>query len=209
MKLMKTGVAAAMAVALTPAFADTLLVDYDFLGPTFDYGPINMVAPAATSLTASPFLVSNLTLGGSFVAYCAEPLQPLSAAAVTVGEFTYTSAAYTNPAVKALFNGYFGNSTSSGLEAAAFQFALWELVADTGANLSAGAFSMPLDPARTRAQQMLDGISPAAGDYVLTIWQSPGSQDLLTAVPVPEPATYAMMLLGLAGVGAMARRRKS
>ncbi len=31
----------------------------------------------------------------------------------------------------------------------------------------------------------------------------------LDVTPIPEPSTYALMLLGLAGVGALARRRRA
>ncbi|MCW5612133.1 MAG: PEPxxWA-CTERM sorting domain-containing protein [Rubrivivax sp.] len=34
-------------------------------------------------------------------------------------------------------------------------------------------------------------------------------QDFITAAMIPEPETYALMLLGLAAIGAAARRRRA
>ena len=65
-----------------------------------------------------------------------------------------------------------------------------------------------VDAARTT---LLDGI--VAHEAYLNIHSSiyPGGEirGFLVPLPVPEPTTYGMMLVGLAGVGYMARRRKS
>ena len=126
---------------------------------------------------------------------------------------------YNIPLVKALYNGYYGNALSTPTEAAAFQFALWELVSETALppNMTNGSFAFAngADPAVARAQQMISNVLPAAGNYSLfanTTSNVNGdrSQNLLTAMPVPEPATYLMMAAGLALIGgATARRMKN
>ena len=208
-------VAAAALLAGASAQAITLQVDFSYLGPTFDYGPIIMVTPAALSLTASPFIVYDLTNIASFQAFCLEPLQPLSGSSIGPGgDPTYSSGPLTTPvniaAIQTLYNRYYSTALSTGLTAAAFQFALWELASDTGANLSAGPnFAMPADPARTLGQSMLDGTAPQSpAVYNFVQWTSLGSQDLIQAVPIPEPGTYALMMAGLLAVGAAARRRR-
>lgn len=218
MKHIRSGIGAALlALTAVSAQADTLQVNFSYLGPTYDYGPVLLTTPAlpATSLTASPFLVTNLTTLGSFAAFCLEPFQPLSGSSIGVGDPSYSSGPLSTPvniaAIQTLYNRYYATALTDGLTAAAFQFAVWELASDTGANLSSGAnFAMPADPARTLGQQMLDGTAPqTAALYTLVQWSSLGSQDMIQAVPIPEPGTYALMLAGLVGVGAWARRRRA
>jgi hypothetical protein len=173
------------------------------------------------SITASPFLVDNRTTTASFVAFCIEPFVPLSNSSVVLpGNATYSSATpYNVASVQALYNGFYANALSNGTEAAAFQFALWELVAESTLppNLTNGsfAFANAADPAVVRGQQMLAGTGAANNLYSLFSYTTSNvnldrSQNILTAVLVPEPGTYAMMVAGLALVGtAAARRRRS
>ena len=208
------------AAALGTAQADTLVVNFAYLGPTYDYGPVTLTVstPSGYQLTASPFLVSNITMANSFAAFCLEPFQALSGSSLTIGDPSYNSGApLSTPvniaAIQTLYNRYYADALSTPVKASAFQFAIWELASDTGADLNAGPnFAMPSapDPAvKALAQQMLDGTAaqtPAL--YNLVQWSSLGSQDMIQAIPVPEASTYAMMLLGLAGIGAVAKRRR-
>ncbi len=218
MNVVKSGlVVASLAFGLSVAHADTLQVNFSYLGPSYDYGPVTLTVPVlpVTMLTASPFQVTNLTTLGTFEAFCLEPFQPLSFTSIGLGDPSYSSGALSTPiniaAIQTLYNRYYSTALSSGLTAAAFQFALWELAADTGINLSAGPnFAMPADPARTLGQSMLDGTAPQTPAlYTLTQWSSLGSQDMIQATAVPEAATYTMMLAGILGVGAWSRRRRT
>lgn len=217
MKIARVAIAATAAFTVLAAQADTLVIDFDFLGPTFDYTAT--LATPSQSITVSPFLVANQTTTASFVAFCIEPFVPLSASsAMLPGNATYSSATpYNAVSVQALYNGYYGNALSNGTEAAAFQFALWELVAEftLSPNLTNGnfAFANAADPAVVRGQQMLAGIGAATNIYSLSAYTTSNanldrSQNVLTAVLVPEPGTYAMMVAGLALVGAAAARRR-
>lgn len=210
MKPIKSVLAVVAAVGmLGSAQADTLIVNYGYMGPSYDV-TVGLIAPVLVppSLTASPFLVVDTTLANSFAAFCLEPLQELSTLAVTTGDSTYSAAAFNTAAVVQLYNDYYAGALATPTQAAAFQFALWELVSDTGANMTSGSFAIAADPVTTLAQQMLNGTAvKTPGLYNLVQWNSVGSQDMLQAVPVPEAGTLALMLVGLFGVIGAARRK--
>ena len=219
MKIATFAVVATAALTCSTAQADTLLVNFSAFGPSYTYTAA-LSAPVQL-ITASPFLVSDLSTASSFVAFCIEPFIPLSAStqAPNPGNSTYSSATpYTIAQVQTLYNGYYGNALSTPTEAAAFQFALWELVKESSLppNMTNGSFAFAngADPAVARAQQMINNVLPAAGNYSLFSYMTTNangdrSQNVLTAIPVPEPATYAMMAAGLALVGAAVRRMKA
>ena len=100
--------------------------------------------------------------------------------------------------------------------AAAFQLAAWE-IANEGSgtlDLSRGAFRVTsaTSAARNLAQTWLNGITSGqwTSSGAVTILSAPGTQDLLTDIaPVPVPAAAVLLLGGLAGLGAIGRRRRS
>jgi hypothetical protein len=114
------------------------------------------------------------------------------------------------------------SKNSSGNSEAAFQLAVWEIVNEKGAgaySLSSGDFKATGNDA-SLAQKWLKELGLAsASAYDANIWSvqsmiSTGkgiSQDLVVfsrvQTPVPEPETYAMMLVGLGLLGFSARRK--
>ncbi len=217
MKFSSLALAAFTALSATAVHADTLVIDYDYLGPSFDYTA--MLTTPSQNITASPYLVDNLTTVSTFVAFDLEPFVPLSPSTFAVpGNSTYSSATpYNIAAVKALYNGYYTNAFAP-IEAAAFQFALWELVTETSLppNMTNGSFAFAngADPAVARATVMLSGAGAASNNYNLFAYTTSNvggdrSANILTATPVPEVGTYAMMIAGLAMVGAAATRRRN
>jgi hypothetical protein len=111
------------------------------------------------------------------------------------------------------------DSTSSSAEnESAFQLAVWEIVNEQskGAySLSSGAFTAK-GTGSALAEQWLSELGIAsASNYSANIWavqsmitQGKGyAQDIVVFAPVPEPQTYAMMLVGLGLLGFSARRK--
>lgn len=108
--------------------------------------------------------------------------------------------------------------SSNGTNESAFQLAVWEIVNDR----AAGAYSLTTGDFRASgtgfslAQLWLSELStPSASNYAANIWtvqsmitKNKGyAQDLVVFAPVPEPQTYAMMLVGLGLLGFSARRK--
>jgi hypothetical protein len=112
---------------------------------------------------------------------------------------------------------------SSAVNESAFQLAVWEIVNESNENsysLTNGAFRVSNATGSALAQDWLselDGTAPISA-YTASIWTVQSmisgyghAQDVVTfssvQTPVPEPETYAMMLVGLGLLGFSARRK--
>lgn len=113
------------------------------------------------------------------------------------------------------------SSTSSSADSeSAFQLAVWEIVNEKSGSysLNAGGFKASGTGASTAQIWLNQLATPSASNYAANIWtvQSMLStphfkgeypQDLVVFAPVPEPQTYAMMLVGLGLLGVSLRRK--
>lgn len=123
-------------------------------------------------------------------------------------------------------HGLIDSTSSSAKNEAAFQLAVWEIVNETSELLSlnsgvfqAGASTNPQDPTKTGAVTLANTWlaqlrTTNYSGYNAYIWKVDSmvsgighAQDVVTFTPVPEPETYAMMLVGLGLLGFSARRK--
>jgi hypothetical protein len=85
---------------------------------------------------------------------------------------------------------------------------------DVTTNLGSYLFNVSLNTATNSAPLTFVGFESSGGEIITSVnWSGPqaaGITDVQLGVSaVPEPSTWAMMLLGFAGIGFMAYRRKS
>lgn len=126
----------------------------------------------------------------------------------TLGSFGGMTAA-DQIALEILWANAFADSTTSRVKAAAFQSLAWELVNDGSVDLEAGNFMLDGSDPHTfsvlaQANAWYDNIENGTWTTrtELMLLTHPDSQDLL--IPIPEPATLSLLLLG---AGVALRRR--
>ena len=159
----------------------------------------------------------------SFDAFCVDPYQFSSS---TYSDYTVSTVSSSFSSAVAgkiaklynyAYSGTLGPAAVNDINAGALQLALWEVIADSSANLYSGnvkGYSGQTNASLLSATQtLLDNYSSYAGPnhYDFTVYKSAAKQDFLVATltPVPEPETYAMLLSGLGLMGYVAGRRKS
>jgi len=158
----------------------------------------------------------------SFDAFCVDPYQYSSTSytTYTIGNLDTAFSSSIVTTIKKLYNygyaGTLGPAVVNDKNAAAFQLALWETIADSSVNLYGGNVKGYSGAGGTTAglltdtQNLLSNASAYSGPnrYHFTLYKSDAKQDFLVATPVPEPETYAMLLAGIGLMGAVVRRRR-
>lgn len=211
----KSTLALALLAALgsNAAFAATdLKVELESIPDAIGFSVFAASEGKTVSEYAGFLSVTNVLSGNTFKAFCTELLQGISPNAVAYELYSRPA----TPSMQQLFDtGYASLSTLDAdyhNRAAGFQIALWEVLDDS--NLNTGAFrdwaiSTQGSNVLAYADAYLSGLAgPKTGNYTLARWTNENHQDVL--IPsVPEPSMAIMFTLGLAGIGALARRRKS
>jgi hypothetical protein len=178
----------------------------------------------ATRIEARAHVVVPAPAPTSFVAYCAELTQQVAFG--TPYEYTRLEGAVRFGAAKAddlsrLFSAA-PVFVVDGSTSAAFQSALWEILYEPGKlyDLTSGKFTgepqnaADLAGAAAFAQinAVLTSLSSYAPQYHIEALANGEVQDLVIGTAlvgaVPEPQTWALLLLGLAGLGWVTRRKR-
>ncbi len=135
----------------------------------------------------------------------------------------FTAVAYTNsmpfPTMEPATSLYYLNTDTDTLHfaATAFNSPMIETIGPLGVDaLKANGFDITADGMAYAALNMDDGTSLASHIYRIDLATGAatdlgvfnGTLSGLTMAPIPEPGTYAMFALGLAGIGWAARRRR-
>ena len=203
------------------AQADTVKVT-GFLGGL--KATADLDTPRNGNFSAGEF--TGLWNGNSFSAMCVDVMRTLNLGTTYTNFTAMTPAAYGFTTTQVglfnrLYTNYYGASRASNVNAAAFQLATWEITYDGDSALNLAANTFTLGSTGNAAAVTLAGTWLATlaaqntGNWSFTVLDSAtvhggqsATQDLLVAIPVPEPSTYALLLAGLGMVGFIARRRR-
>ncbi|NRA57092.1 MAG: hypothetical protein HRU13_03100 [Phycisphaerales bacterium] len=228
----------AAAVLATAGIAAADTVDLRYFGPGAG-GSFDVVANGtSTSVFAGQlnFLADNGTgagsrLNGALMTYCIDVLEPVGAgrntydltaledSPVTAGGISPAMGLDKAEAIARMYTFAAGSQFGSDSDvASAFQLAVWEVIADFGGDdpisLTTGDFRVT-SAVTLSTQSFLDDLLDAAGDGSISIFQglggltNEGLQDQIFELVIPLPGAAGMAAVGLAGVGLVARRRRS
>lgn len=206
-------------LAFGTAQADTVNLS-GFLGGR----SVSVDIDSPNNIGASAGEFTGLWNGNSFSAMCVDVMHYMTFGTTYTDYTPKTPAAFGFSATQVgllnrLYTNYYAASHGSNADAGAFQIAVWEITYDgNGAlNTAAGNFTLGSGgdaTAKATANTWLSTLaSQSTGAWNFTVLDSisvtggPGvTQDLLVAIPVPEPSTYALLLAGLGLIGFAARR---
>ena len=223
-KIMMAALALGAASALSPASAATINVTKQGTNAFVDASGGNgwyqstsyTLNGTGRSAAAGMFRLTGTSTNGAvqdFLAFCLEPLETLTLPKDhTVGTTLGSSVL---DRLGALMSNAFTLVTGS-QSAAAFQMAAWEIANESNGSLDLAQGGFRITSAGTGTQSLaqswlnLIGSGQWTSGGNVTILSASGTQDLLTNIaPVPVPAAGVMLLGGLAGLGALRRRRKA
>lgn len=227
----------AAAVLATAGLAAADSVDLSYTGPGAGRSFTIVNNGTSTDVFAGQltFTVANgsgstgVRLNGQLTTYCIDVLESvgqgqrtydlaaLEDAPVTAGGIAPAMGADKAAAIARMYTFAAGQQFgSSNNFAAAFQLAIWEVIADfeDGLSVDTGDFQVS-SSINSGTDAFLSSLLAAAADVSISEFRGLGAltnegfQDQLYSVVVPLPGAAGMAAVGLAGVGLVARRRRA
>jgi hypothetical protein len=157
------------------------------------------------------------------ITYCGDPFRTLSVGPVggegypfdiiTMQGFGYAGGDII--AIEKLWAMAFNDSLTSATKAAAFQFVLWELIADTNVDFTSGVVRISNNAVRSQAEAWSGQLANATDRAILLVLDGRAAnrqsfffeQTATTLIENPEPGTYFLIGAGLLAVGYLRRKR--
>ncbi len=209
-KRLLTGIAASSAIAVTaPASAHTLDLT-NWVGPGGAYHQGVSVTLPTYGGQAGGFV--GTWDGNPIQVWCYELTQSFNFGTV------YTDYSIGTPSneglLSALFQEAYAMATTSAMNSAAFQLAVWEILYDPGLDLYSGTFHTTRSGNATDAlaQTWLAGLGGFSDKGDIILYHSGDHQDFIGRKPpgeLPEPGPLALIGAGLAALLAVVRRRRA
>ncbi|MES2290647.1 MAG: PEPxxWA-CTERM sorting domain-containing protein [Pseudomonadota bacterium] len=149
----------------------------------------------------------------TFYTYCVDIMHALSVPGVF--DIKPLSQMYTGVTATNVNKILANTNATNATEAAAIQLALWEVTFETSGsfNVNSGAFNITggdSGAARTLANTYLSNLGTwnVSSTQTAQLLYNPNLQSQVYLAPVPEPTTWAMMIVGFGAVGATMRIRR-
>jgi len=137
-------------------------------------------------------------------AFCVDPLQDLSFPETLVYDIQDPASLTSSSAISKLVGGYLASGQTN-LDAAAVQWAIWEVVREgTGGTLSTGSVRVADSSVASLANNYLSNVNSYT-PVNLTYLTNSNRQDVVTWNMVPEPGS--LTLVGLSALALFRRRR--
>jgi PEP-CTERM motif len=203
----KAAVVSIVAIAGTSAKAATYV--YDYTGPNYDFSEYNDVTGSTGVYHLTGSMTLSAPLGDNFNGFVTPLSFSFSDGIQTISnanQFIYPPGTFSSPYSPGAF--YFQTGTSGAIVNWYVEVASSSIIPGVTNSLSSVGPNPPLS-------------APGDGDLFYAIGTTgfptaissysyaPGAWGDASVPAVPEPSTWAMMILGFAGVGFMAYRRKS
>jgi hypothetical protein len=150
-----------------------------------------------------------------FIAWCIEVNIPIDDAPTQYQTNGPRLAPEREDLLSRLFTGY-ADRADNDIGAAAFQLAIWEIVEESSTlvadfDLTDGLFTAASSRQAVvnRANRWLGRLDHFDPEYRINYFRSANSQDLITAAPVPLPASALLLAAGIGGLAMFRRRRNA